>query len=64
MGIERLMMVMDKQNIEMPAPDRCEIFIASLGEAAHLEAFKLADSCASIRSSRRAMRTTAASKRR
>ena len=44
MGIERLMMVMDKQNIEMPAPDRCEIFIASLGEAAHLEAFKLADS--------------------
>ena len=44
MGIERLMMVMDAQNIEMPAPDRCEIFIASLGEAAHLEAFKLADS--------------------
>ena len=43
MGIERLMMVMNKQNIEMPEPDRCEIFIASLGEAAHVEAFKLAD---------------------
>lgn len=42
MGIERLMMVMEKQKIEMPEPKRCDLFIASLGAAAHLEAFKLA----------------------
>ena len=43
MGIERLLMVMEKQGVEMPAPEPCEVFIASLGDAAHLEAFKLAD---------------------
>ncbi len=42
MGIERLMMIMEAQKIEMPEPETCDIYIAALGEAAKLEAFKLA----------------------
>lgn len=42
MGIERLMMIMEAQKIEFPEPDTCDIYVAALGDAAKLEAFKLA----------------------
>lgn len=42
MGIERLMMIMEAQKIEFPEPETCDIYIAALGDAAKLEAFKLA----------------------
>ncbi len=41
MGIERLLMLMEKQGIEIPKPDVCEIYIAGLGQAAQLKAFNL-----------------------
>ncbi|QEY35312.1 histidine--tRNA ligase [Caproiciproducens galactitolivorans] len=44
LGMERLIMIMEKQNIEMPEPETCDIFIAALGEAAKVEAFRLAHS--------------------
>ena len=40
-GIERLLMIMKAQKVEFPAPDSCELYIASIGEPAHLEAFRL-----------------------
>jgi histidyl-tRNA synthetase len=42
MGIERLMMIMEAQKIEFPEPETCDIYVAALGDAAKLEAFKLA----------------------
>lgn len=44
LGIERLLMVMEAQNVEFPAPDRCELFVASVGDAAQKEAFRLVSS--------------------
>ncbi|NLG92795.1 MAG: histidine--tRNA ligase [Clostridiales bacterium] len=44
LGMERLIMIMEKQKIEMPEPETCDIFIAALGEAAKVEAFRLAHS--------------------
>lgn len=41
-GIERLMMVMDALNIEIPKPDGVDIFIATLGQRACDFGFKLA----------------------
>lgn len=41
LGIERLLLVMDAQKIEIPTPDTCDIFIASMGEKAKKEAFVL-----------------------
>lgn len=41
-GIERLLMTLDAQGIEIPAPDGCDIYIASMGDSAHLKAAALA----------------------
>ncbi len=41
MGIERLLMVMDNQGIEIPAPAPCAIYIAGLGDNAQTKAFEL-----------------------
>ena len=41
LGIERLLLVMEAQKVEFPEPDRCELFIASVGDAARREAFRL-----------------------
>ncbi len=41
MGIERLMMVMKAENIELPEEDTCDIYIAALGEDAMIRAFGL-----------------------
>ena len=34
LGLERLMLVLEAQKIQMPAPPACEVYIASMGEAA------------------------------
>ena len=41
-GIERLLLTMDAQGIEIPAPAPCDIYIASMGDEAHLKASALA----------------------
>lgn len=41
MGIERLLMVMEAQGIEIPNPSSCDLYIASLGENAGKKAFSL-----------------------
>lgn len=41
-GIERLLLTLDAQGIEIPAPDSCDIYIASMGDRAHLKAASLA----------------------
>lgn len=40
LGIERLLMLMDAQGIEIQKPDTCDIYIASLGDAAQAKAFE------------------------
>ena len=42
LGMERLMLVLEAQKVELPAPPACEVYIASMGEAASKEAFRLA----------------------
>ena len=42
-GIERLMLAMEKQNIDIPKPEGCDLYIASIGQKAGLKAFKLAN---------------------
>lgn len=41
MGMERLLMVMEAQGIEIPKPETCDLYIASLGENAAKKAFSL-----------------------
>lgn len=41
MGMERLLMLMDKQGIKIPAPNPCDLYIAPLGEEAKKKAFAL-----------------------
>ena len=41
MGMERLLMVMDKQGIEIPDNDECMLYIATMGDAAKVKAFEL-----------------------
>lgn len=41
MGIERLLMVMEAQNIEIPKPAGCDLYIAALGDDAEVKAFGL-----------------------
>lgn len=43
LGIERLLLTMDAQGIEIPAPRPCDLYIASMGEAAHQKASALAN---------------------
>jgi len=40
-GLERLMLIMDAQGIEIPKPEGCRIFLASLGDAAEVPVQKL-----------------------
>lgn len=42
MGMERLLLLLGAQGIELPGERECEIYIASVGEAAAREAFALA----------------------
>ena len=42
MGVERLLMVLEAQGIEIPRPAPCDLYIASMGEAASVFAMKLA----------------------
>ncbi len=41
MGLERLLMVMENQGIEIPAPEPCALYIAGLGDKAQVKAFEL-----------------------
>ena len=41
MGLERILMVMDAQGIEIPNPDRCALYIATMGDEAKRKAFSL-----------------------
>ena len=42
LGIERLLLLMEAQNIEIPTPQNCEIFIGAMGDEAYKKAFYLA----------------------
>ena len=42
MGIERLLLVLDSLNIELPAPTVCDVYICSIGEEANIKAFSVA----------------------
>ena len=44
MGGERLLMVMKAQGIEIPGPDPCDLYIASIGEEAAIRALSLVSS--------------------
>jgi histidyl-tRNA synthetase len=41
LGIERLLMVMEAQNIEIPQPNTLQLFIATIGDKANVEAQKI-----------------------
>lgn len=41
MGIERLLMVMDNQGIEIPKPEACALYIAGLGDNAQVKAYEI-----------------------
>ncbi len=41
MGMERLLMVMEKQGIEIPDYDECKLYICSMGETAQAKVFEL-----------------------
>ncbi|MBP3692153.1 MAG: histidine--tRNA ligase [Clostridia bacterium] len=41
MGLERLMMIIEAQNITLPSDHICDIYIAPMGDAAHVEAARL-----------------------
>lgn len=40
-GIERLLMLMDKQGIEIPKPSTCDLYVAVMGEGASLKSFEI-----------------------
>ncbi len=42
LGIERLLLLMEEEGIEIPRPENCDLFIAAMGEAAKLKALSLA----------------------
>lgn len=41
MGIERLLMLMDKQGVEIPKPSSCDLYVATMGDKAKEKAFSL-----------------------
>ncbi|WP_322184236.1 histidine--tRNA ligase [Neglectibacter caecimuris] len=43
LGLDRIMMALEKQGVEFPAPVRCEVYVASLGEQALEKAMQLVD---------------------
>lgn len=44
MGVERLLMVLKAQGIEIPEPDPCDLYIGSIGEEAAIRALSLVSS--------------------
>lgn len=44
MGIERLLMVMENQGIEIPKPEICALYVAGLGDNAQVKAFEIINS--------------------
>lgn len=46
MGLERLILTMEKQGLDFAAEDTCDIYIASMGEAAFVKAMQM---CAELR---------------
>lgn len=43
MGIERLLLVMEAQNIEIPKPPVCDLYVVGVGEKARLKAFNIVE---------------------
>ena len=41
MGLERILMVMDAQGVEIPGADECALYIATMGDASKRKAFEL-----------------------
>ncbi|MFZ2539470.1 MAG: histidine--tRNA ligase [Oscillospiraceae bacterium] len=41
MGIERLLMVMEAQGIEIPVPKQCDLYIGSMGDIANIKACEI-----------------------
>ncbi|MCD8026572.1 MAG: histidine--tRNA ligase [Clostridiales bacterium] len=41
MGLERLLMLMDTQGIEIPKPTGCDLYVAAMGENAAFKAFEI-----------------------
>ena len=41
MGLERILMVMDAQGVQIPDPDNCALYIATMGDGAKVKAFNL-----------------------
>ncbi len=41
MGIERLLLLMDSQKIEIPAPPSCDLYVIGIGDKAKLKAFNI-----------------------
>ncbi len=41
MGLERILMVMDAQGVEIPQPEPCALYIATMGDEAKVKAFSL-----------------------
>ena len=43
MGLDRIMAALEQKNTEFPAPNRCEVYVASIGEKALEKAMELVD---------------------
>ncbi len=41
LGLDRIMLALEEQNVEFPAPVRCEVYVASIGEEALEKAMEL-----------------------
>ena len=41
MGMERLLLLLEKQGVAFPEPSGCDLYIAGLGDTAQLEAFRM-----------------------
>jgi histidyl-tRNA synthetase len=41
LGLERLLLVLESQNIEIPKPGVCDVYFATIGEKARVKAFEL-----------------------
>ncbi len=42
LGLERLLMIMEAQGVELPEPKKCEVYLASMGAEAEAKCFQLA----------------------
>ena len=43
MGIERLLLLMENSGVEIPKPETCDLYVASMGEKAQLKAFSIVE---------------------